>query len=342
MKILIIRNDGIGDLVIFNYFLSQIKFNPNDEIHFCISCNTDSINYFKPQCIVKWFKFQRPARFNLIQLFRFYSQIIKIKLKNYDQIIIPVSSKNNYLLRYINHLNASKIITFKTDDVNSSDLNVVRYNYFCLDPKTYSELEKSFVLNQLLSNKFGYQFLGKKLLDSIKSSDNPNIMIAPFASSKERTWPMTRWITFFEYLNNQENLTFISIIASSSQAIEFNKILDINYFQNLTFSFLIQSNEIISKLSSCSLFIGMDSAPAHIAVLNNVYSIILTNGNHYGRFFPYIINKRIHPNPLIIIPNDLKKLSVDERIQKTKYNSGFAINNIQSKELIEAVKSRKL
>ena len=45
MKILIIRNDGIGDLVIFNYFLSQIKFNPNDEIHFCISCNTDSINY---------------------------------------------------------------------------------------------------------------------------------------------------------------------------------------------------------------------------------------------------------------------------------------------------------
>jgi ADP-heptose:LPS heptosyltransferase len=120
MKILVIRNDGIGDLVIFNYIFSNIHFEPTDLVHYIISCNPDTLNYFKPECQTQFFKFQRPAKYNIIQLIKFYLQIYRIKFFKYDHIIIPISSKNKYLLRYIQHLKFLKVITFKTDNINNS------------------------------------------------------------------------------------------------------------------------------------------------------------------------------------------------------------------------------
>ena len=101
-----------------------------------------------------------------------------------------------------------------------------------------------------------------------------------------------------------------------------------------------KSTDIIEKFKVCKIFIGMDSAPAHIAVLNGVHSIIVTNGNHYGRFFPYVINDEVLPNPEILMPTELNELDFESRILKTMYGSEYNINKIDPFQLIELLQKK--
>jgi ADP-heptose:LPS heptosyltransferase len=45
--------------------------------------------------------------------------------------------------------------------------------------------------------------------------------------------------------------------------------------------------DLVAAMSGCACVVANDSAPAHIAAALGVPAVVVTNGNHLGRFFPY-------------------------------------------------------
>jgi ADP-heptose:LPS heptosyltransferase len=336
MKIAIIRNDGIGDLVLFNYFLSNLKFKESDEIDFFISCNSEILNYFPIEdARVRCFKFKRPARYNLIKQFNFWLQVFKINFSNYDIVIVPVWSKGEYLARYIKRIRVRNLILFKDDNLNaqiSLKNRSIRIKEF--ETIYYSEFEKNKEFILFFKQLFN-------LVDKKKSEFKvieEYIIISPYASESSRIWNLKNWSEIIEFLYAL-NLK-ICVFGLEKEIIEFKKknlaLLEIPII------FISSSIELLTKINQCRLFIGMDSGPGHIALLKGAKCLIISNGNHFGRFFPYGFNYENSKNENldILLPMEMLNLPIKDKIELTRKMSPFRISDIQSKSVIENLKIR--
>jgi ADP-heptose:LPS heptosyltransferase len=333
LKIAIIRNDGIGDLVLFNFYFSKLKLNESTIIDYYLTCPKDGLNYFKPKNVEPRYNFfQRPANFNFIQLLKFYLQIISIYFKKYDLIIVPVFSKNQYLNRYLDKLKTKKILTTESDDVNSKNQKIKWKSPLTLiEINNESELEKNLSLIEGIASEFSFNFFDNnfKIKSISPQSTKSIIIIAPFASDKIRVWPLINWIKIIEHLNKTTNNLKIAFVASKEEVNLFKKHVINNVSSSIDFSTINSSDIFLELILDCKLFIGMDSAPAHIASLNGIDTIVISNGNHYARFFPYPINFLEDGQILrIIIPPVLAKYDKDLIFNITKYGSNFGINDI--------------
>jgi ADP-heptose:LPS heptosyltransferase len=342
MKIAIIRNDGIGDLVLFNFYFSKLKFNDGTSIDYYLTCSKDALNYFKPLNIeYKYNLFQRPANFNFIQILKFYKQIIIIYFKKYDLVIVPVFSKNQYLNRYLDKLMTKHILTTESDDVNTKDLKIRwKSRHTIIDTIFESELQKNLSLIQGISSKFNFKI--SENFFNIKSyclqSTKSTIIIAPFASEKSRIWRISNWIKIIEYLNETIEDLKIAFIGSNEEVNLFNKYVIDKISSSINFRLINKSDIFLKILMDCKLFLGMDSGPAHIASLNGIDTIVISNGNHYGRFFPYP-NNFLEDRQIVsvLIPPFLAKYDKDLIFKMTKYGSRFQINDISVNFVIDKI-----
>lgn len=95
--------------------------------------------------------------------------------------------------------------------------------------------------------------------------------------------------------------------------------------------------ELAKLISESELLISNDTSAIHIAAAVNTHFICITNGNHYGRFFPY--PNEVFDKGIYIYPQEIKdKINLKEVQEKLRYKSDFDINTISSEEVIDKIK----
>lgn len=146
--------------------------------------------------------------------------------------------------------------------------------------------------NEHVSERFSNLF---KLVDGIarkpvnppysRSAPNGNrLLIHPGATWKSRRWPVDRFLKVAKEISRQNVFCDILIHESEKDLITYFE----NEIQNTLISIVLTRNtqDLVRAVRSCSLFLGNDSGPAHLANLLQKKTIVLWGPGNYDRIRP--------------------------------------------------------
>ncbi len=165
-----------------------------------------------------------------------------------------------------------------------------------LSAKWYTELRPSPEpgIHELISNA---AFLGVEGSDLIQPAtviadfsreDLPDKYLVAFvgAFGADKRWPLDRFAAAAKAVAEQHGLGVVLCGGPGEEHLsdEFRRHFTGDFTSLIGKTTLLELAEVIRK---ASLTISNDTAAGHIAVANKCPSIIVTPGNHIGRFFPY-------------------------------------------------------
>ncbi|MGE5859607.1 MAG: glycosyltransferase family 9 protein [Ignavibacteria bacterium] len=148
-----------------------------------------------------------------------------------------------------------------------------------------------------------------------------------------KIWRINSFLKAARYLKEKYNLKIVLIGSSEDKKLSaefennFDKEAVINYTAKTSLV------EIIEILNYASIMISNDSGLPHIAAALNTKLIVLVNGTHFGRFFPYPDDAQ---NVKAIYPPEIQNNLQDfEKLRKSfKYRSKLDINSISAEKVI--------
>lgn len=154
-------------------------------------------------------------------------------------------------------------------------INNVRYtNFFA--PSSFNEYE---IMDQISGNNFyGLGFaLNSNVGNEKKVYNSKYVVIAPFASKKNQSWPLHKYLLLADGLASRINVKLIGMPFLEET------------FNNQDITNLTGKSDIgylFDLIKEASLFIGNDSGLTHVAMLFNTPSIVLLGGGAFEQFFP--------------------------------------------------------
>lgn len=337
-KLLIVKNDSIGDYIIFRNFIEVLKKSTDFKsykLYILTNSKMQKIifdldgQYIDEVLII-------PEIINSMDIkLKYY---FKLKSYKFTYLIHPTSSPNSLIQEIIKYSGAKYKYGFRTDNFN---MNIKDGKYF---QKYYTKLyetkktsihefdkQKDF-FEQLLNNKIN---LLKPVIKSNATLNNLQILICPGAQAKFRIWKTENIRNLIIKLYNYNpNYNFIIAITINEQYL-FNEIItDLNIYIDLKVGLSII--ELCTLIKQSTLVITMDSSPAHIAVALNANAICISNGNHFNRFIPY--PQHCNVNQFVVLP---KNIINNTHLQSTLYyGSDIDINTITVENVFEACKTK--
>jgi ADP-heptose:LPS heptosyltransferase len=346
-SLLIIKLDEIGDYILFRnllrYFKASEKFN-GYKITLCGNIVWKSIFDFLDKDYIDSSIWINKIKFSRNMFYR--NSIIKfIKKVEYNTVINGSLSRVFFTDdTLVKAANAKFKIGSKTDFSNQFHWQKK------ISDSYYSELievndENVFEFHR---NK---DFVSKVLKTEIHAKapviekDNlkyNNELVDTFAifylggRAKYKIWDTKNFISVAKHIYEKFNLKIV--LLGDAKDIEFSKKFK-NHFENkYVIDFTSKTNliEVLEILNNAQIAVMNDSGLAHIAAGLNKKIIVLVNGTHLGRFFPYPESfknvKSIHPP---VIENNLKNFK--NMIKEYKYRSTLDINSISVERVIEEI-----
>jgi len=340
-KILIVKNDAIGDYVLFNIFLFEIKQSikfknysidilTNERLKPIVKeLNNDLVNTIHTtnnDVFIYWGKFLH--YFNIL------------KKERYEYILHPTYSANWETHYFVKYIKAKYKIGFDGDLINISEEYKKKYNpiYTSLikSHKRYiHEFERNLEFFKIVLQK--NITINKTYLPIIieERSENSNvILICPGAQHSFRIWGTKNLAELILSLQNwKSNLQFV--VAVSPNEIQLYESIKSQCNVPIIIHNITSISKLCIQMQQSKLVICNDSSAAHIAVANNVNSICISNGNNLGRFVPY--PKWMNIKQTVILPPVFNHLNNDE---KMKYYAGsdIDINSITVDSVLNSCK----
>jgi ADP-heptose:LPS heptosyltransferase len=143
-----------------------------------------------------------------------------------------------------------------------------------------------FVTNELAN--FSAPILDTNTLPKNKLDFNNYVVIFPGASAGSKRWSPGKFAKIVSKITENKKLKVV--IAGSKSDQKFSK----KIIQSLTKKYDVidycgQTNllELIRVINDAKLLISNDTSAAHMGACLGVNTIVLANGNHFGRFMPY-------------------------------------------------------
>lgn len=165
-----------------------------------------------------------------------------------------------------------------------------------LSAKWYTELRPSpkAGIHELISN---VEFLGVDRNGSIQPQTASTIfsretlpdrylVVFVGAFSPDKRWPLQRFAEAARAIADEHDLGVVLCGGPGEEHLsgEFGRHFEGEFISLIGKTSLLELADVISR---ASLTISNDTAAGHIAVANRCPSVIVTPGNHVGRFFPY-------------------------------------------------------
>lgn len=337
-NILIIKNDSIGDYIIFHNFINLIVQSPQyslfqvnvlvNERVYPIANALNANNNYK---IIEVKDNRTDTIFSQIKFYNIFN-----RLKSHT-IILPLYSPDVFSLNLFKFITAKNKISIDNNWLNIPAYQIKRYNYIATKViSTTNDLIHEFERNKLFISKV----INQKL-DIIKptiyinknASIAPYILFCPGAQHQSRIWSpinISRLINLLNEYDDQLNY-YIAVIPSEQHL--YNEVIS-----NL-------SNSVKGKVSNYSikgfmdycqfivnskLVICNDSAAVHISVALNAKTICISNANYYGRFVPY-------PNSVEnfqVIISEEAKLEISKNSRSFINGSDLNINSINPQDVL--------
>lgn len=348
-SILLIRLDAIGDYVLFRNFIEILKTNTKYKDYSITLVGNEvwkSLSKELDNEYIDNFVWLNRSRFASDFEYR-YKKLKEITSQGYEIILSPVYSRE-----FFYGDNIVKLVTAREKIGNVGDLSNIKKWQKNISDKYYTKLipARNEIIFEFYRNKeffenlFGEEinikkpYIDCKLLMKVNNSfELPEIFVALFigASNESRKWPVEKFIEVGNHLKQKYGFEIILCggIEDLKTAERFNKIIDENNFINLIGkTSLIDMLMIIKK---ASFLISNETFVPHVCVALDTPVLVISNGNHFGRFVPYpseMTDKYFviyHPE----IEKDLK--NYQKLINSYGYGSKLDINEISTNNVIE-------
>lgn len=294
-KLLVIKNDGIGDYVLFRNYLYFLK-------------NSEKYKHYKIYLLCNLTSKELALHFdsNVVDVFFWYSDdyflkwklitlLYKLQKLQFDTIIYPNYSRKFEIDWIIKHIRADHKITVDGNTTNQSTRlrgKSDRYytNLIKLTTLPAHEFQINKEIFKILTQEecyYNQPIIDKELL-TIK--DNDSIVFFLGGSTENKKWSAYNFLSLCNKII--DNLNGKIILTGSSQEVQIgneieNEIAGLNLTNQIGNLNLIQLCELIA---GSKLLISNDTVAIHIAVALKIPVISISKGDLYGRFIPYPIN----------------------------------------------------
>lgn len=347
-KLLIVKTDGVGDYILFRNFLPLLR-DRFSEYHITL-CGNYVNRQFAIDLDKQWvdqFIWLDHRKFvgNFIYRYKILKQIY---LKNFTIAIQPRYSRS-YGDAGDAIIKASKAKTRVgcSGDLSKSRFHKKNYNKYYTkiiyaDRKTKFEFyrNKEFFDNLLqIDTNINKPLLQTNELTINEELPNKYIVLFPGAGKPFRCWPTKKFAQVASYLYSKYPHDII-IAGSKAETILGKEITLSTVCPNIIdLTGKLSLTELAILLSKANLLISNETAAVHMAAAQNIPTICISNGNHFGRFTPY--PKEVFKEYYAIYPPEIMG-NINDPVKLTnKYNKGshLDISEIQVDDVIELVQT---
>lgn len=350
-SIAILRTDAIGDYLLFRAFLREVR-EAYPTYHITLLGNSAWRDLYEcfdsaycDECVwISTADFQARHIFYKIKVLRHIKQV------GYELLINPQHSRDKINATFAQHINALSKIAPQGDDVNLSPRKKARHD------RIYSTLTPSSpeILFEFYRNKeFFEQLLQKPLSTSPKlhlPSPTPPHYKQPYsilfvgASAKYRRWSVEHFAEVGEHLMRvyKHNVLICGGNADIESGFYLEQLLQAKAkdckqsIYNLTGKTTLV--ELVSLVYNGSLLVSNETSAVHLAaLLDTAIIIVVSNGNHLGRFIPYPKEIRDKYYPVFHPYITANYARYKELSNAFAYKSTLNIDDIQPKQVIDVI-----
>jgi ADP-heptose:LPS heptosyltransferase len=347
-SILLIRLDAIGDYILFRNFIEILK-NSKKYKSYKITLLGNSAwkniaETFDSPYIDNFIWLDR-NRFNEDIVYR-YHKLKEITAKGYDLILSPTYNREVfYADTFVKLVNANEKIGSIGDSYNIRRWQRNLSNrYYTNLVEADSELMFEFYRNK----EFFQNFLKENLAIKKTSINRENIgssIVLPQkyavlflgASANFRKWSVANFVETTKFIQREYKLDIVLCgdNADKDAASEFESLFSSEVLNLVGKTSLL---DVFHIINNTELLIANETSAPHIAVaLETVNMLVVSNGNHFGRFTPY--PKEISDNYNVIYHPDIENNLSDYKkiINQYGYGSQLNINDIDIKDVLKKI-----
>ena len=342
-SLLVVRLEGIGDYILFRNFLKTLKLQSRFSQHTITLCGNESIRDFAlsfDKEVVDDFIWIRPKTFVSSAVYRF-GMLQSIRKRGFEVILSPTHSRDTLLGdSIVRCCGAEETIGCYGDDVHARNWERRLFNRWYT---TLITTRQSTTFEFLRNKEFFEQLLGihvsiKKPSLRLESQDPKSgsyVVLCPDALHPKKRWRIEHFLEICDYLFSRHKLTSVlvggmTIRSSRIQAMIEGRSHVVNHLGKTTLT------ETTSLVQQSVFVVSNDTGVSHIGVALDKLVIVLSNGEHYGRFtYPLDVYRSIHYAFPPEIAHSVE--SYDNLVQRYKYGSSLNINSITSSAVIELV-----
>lgn len=295
--LLLVRLDAIGDYILFRNFIEILSKNAtfgNQKLTLVGNSRWKAIAENLDAPFVDEFIWIDVVKFGSNPTYRFKT-IKRITQTGYSTVINPVYSRELLVQDLlIKHISAPQKIGQKpnTSNLDGWHLNVSNACYTSLIDTSGSEFEfyrnKSF-FEKLLGQSIALSKTSITLGDFDLGFELPTQYAVVFlgGSNPRRIWPAGKFAEVAKHLNNTHGLEIVVCggPGDKDHQQEFDRYFSGEYTNLVGKTSLV---ELLTVLAGSRLLVSNETSAPHMATAIGVPDVlVVSNGNHLGRFVPY-------------------------------------------------------
>lgn len=338
--LLLLKLEGIGDYMLFRNFIEHIKKHSHFSGYAITLCGNCAFKHFAEtfdSTSVQNFIWLESKKFERHPLYR-WKMLAAIRKKGFEVVVYPTHSRDSLLGDSIVRCSgAQEKIGCYGDDVHSKNWERKIFNkYYTMLVDIPNEVDNEFLRNK----KFFEQLLNKPIAPNkpfieIQVETNhfpePYAVLCPDAGLLKKRWRFQRFVDVAEYLYQNYGLKSVFVGGQTANSLHHHSLIKTLPFViwKVGQTSLVETTQLISN---ASLVVSNDTAVSHIAVALNKPVVVISNGEHYGRFtYPTEVYNKI----FYAFPPELTSspLTYEERVKKFKYGSFLDINTIHPEDV---------
>lgn len=306
-KILIIRLDEIGDVVMTTPFIRELRKNyPNAKITLIVKPQTYNLVELCPY-VDKILTFKRyQGRFGFfVNILKAYSFTKKfLQKEKFDLVIIPRWDTDNYGASYLAYFSQAKCRVAYSEKVSPVKARENKgFDKFFTDvikeTKHLHEVERNLDVIRFLGGKISSAnieayFEDKNKVSISQNSKNLQFVITTSTSSVDKEWNIKNYIEIINRLKNKFNID-ITLIGNGERAeIQAKKLEEnCNIQNNLVNKTTLRESQLILK--KADIYLGADTGPTHLAATVGIKGLALFARRYTPDNYGYNCPERFGP-----------------------------------------------
>ncbi|MCH7963502.1 MAG: glycosyltransferase family 9 protein [Bacteroidetes bacterium] len=345
-SLFIIKLDEIGDYILFRNFLEILANSNRFKAYNITLCGNVIWKEIAEKIDFKYinnFVWLNKNRYVNNILYR--NKINRMLYKKKFKVVINASYSRSFFLddAIVNLINAEKKVGFSTDLSNLfSWQRLISDKYYnCLidtDKIAFEFYKNGFLVSKILDEEVK---IYKPSIDCLNLKCNIRIneeYVTFYLGGRKdyKRWNIENFVKVAEYIH--QNSHYKIIILGAKTDLKYSNKFKLLFKQSIIIDLIGKTSliDIIKILFSAKFLLCNDSGIAHISAAVGTSTVVLLNGTHFGRFFPYPEESKL--NVFTIYPDKItdRMNDIDYLKQKYEYRSPLAINTIS----VDTVKSK--
>lgn len=297
-RLLIIKPDHIGDYIVFRNFLQTFSEDTvYGEYEICLLLNerVRQLAEFLDSSLVAQFFFIDLEKYALDNWFtkRKNQEVLE---SSYEVVINAMFTRIIPLEEFISTIKCKRKFLIRDDahDVKRKFQEMYDEHYtdiFNLSDYHEFEFERFKLAFELILNKKIKLQRTEILLDDVWQNEvgfeGSYCIFFIGADDEFRKWNIYNYIQIAQYI--LLNTNFNIILCGGAQEIQEAEEIEHRVVDKRLLNLVGQTSlvDVVSLIAKARLIISNETGAAHIAAALDIYTLVISNGNHFGKFTPY-------------------------------------------------------